>query len=101
MDSGRMFSAIMRKIVVIAVLFLPLAFTFSFVYKFGITIPYWDQWELVPLLEKMHNHTLTLADLWAQHNEHRIIFPKILMMLLARLSNWNIFLATQETTATY
>ncbi len=87
-----MFSAIMRKIVVSAVLFLPLVFTFFFVCKFGLTIPYWDQWELVPLLEKMHNHTLTLADLWAQHNEHRIMFPKILMLLLARLSNWNIFL---------
>lgn len=87
-----MFSAIMRKVVVSAVLFLPLVFTFFFVYRFGLTIPYYDQWELVPLLEKMHNHTLTFVDLWKQHNEHRIIFPKILMLLLARLSNWNIFL---------
>ena len=82
----------MRKVVVIAALFLPLVFTFFFVYKYGITIPYLDQWELVPLLEKVHNHTLTLADLWKQHNEHRIIFPEILMLLLAHLSNWNIFL---------
>jgi hypothetical protein len=87
-----MFSAIVKKVVVIAILFLPLVFTFFFVCEFGLTIPYWDQWELVPLLEKMHNHTLTFADLWAQHNEHRIVFPRILMLLLARLSNWNIFL---------
>lgn len=87
-----MFSAIIKKVFISAVLFLPLVFTSFFIYKFGITIPYWDQWELVPLLEKMHNHSLTLADLWAQHNEHRIIFPRILMLLLARLSNWNIFL---------
>jgi hypothetical protein len=87
-----MFSAIMRKGLVSAVLLLPLVFTFFIICKFGITVPYWDQWELVPLLEKMHNHTLTLADLWEQHNEHRIIFPEILMLLLAHLSNWNIFL---------
>ena len=82
----------MKKAIVNTAIFLPLVPVIFFVYKFGITIPYWDQWELVPLLEKMHNNTLTLADLWSQHNEHRIIFPKILMLLLARLSNWNIFL---------
>src|SRR4030043_2115354 len=87
-----MTSTSVKKIFVGIAILLPLIFTFFFVYEFGITIPFWDQWELVPLLEKMHNHTLTLADLWAQHNEHRILFPKSLMLLLARLSNWDIFL---------
>jgi hypothetical protein len=87
-----MTSASVKKILVCTAIILPPIFTFFFVYKFGITIPFWDQWELVPLLEKLHNNTLTLADLWSQHNEHRIIFPQILMLLLARLSNWNIFL---------
>jgi hypothetical protein len=87
-----MTSTSVKKIFVGIAIFLQLIFTFFFVYKFGITIPFRDQWELVPLLEKMHNNTLTLADLWSQHNEHRIIFPQILMLLLARLSNWNIFL---------
>lgn len=82
----------MKKVIVNAVIFLPLVLAFYFVYKFGVTVPYWDQWELVPLLEKMYNNTLTLADLWSQHNEHRILFPRILMLLLARLSGWNIFL---------
>lgn len=71
---------------------LPAVLVFHYIRKFGLTIPYYDQWELVPLLEKMHNHTLTLSDLWRQHNEHRIIFPKILMLVLAHFSNWNIFL---------
>jgi hypothetical protein len=82
----------MKKTVVNVAILLPFFFVLFFVYKFGITIPYLDQWELVPLLEKMHNNTLTLADLWSQHNEHRIIFPQILMLILARFSNWNIFL---------
>jgi len=82
----------MKKFIFSATIFLPPVFIFYFVYKFGITIPYFDQWELVPLLEKMHNHTLALADLWTQHNEHRILFPQIIMLFLASLSNWNIFL---------
>jgi hypothetical protein len=92
MDSDRVFSVLTKKVIVNIAIFLPIVFTIFFVCKFGITIPYLDQWELVPLLEKLHNNTLTLADLWKQHNEHRIIFPQILMLLLARLSNWNIFL---------
>jgi hypothetical protein len=49
-----------------------------------------DQWELVPLLEKTYHGDLTFHDLWAQHNEHRIIFPQLIMLLLARLTHWNI-----------
>jgi hypothetical protein len=81
-----------KKIIVSIAILLPPLLICYFVYKYGITIPFLDQWELVPLLEKINNNTFTLADLWAQHNEHRILFPKILMLLLARWSNWNIFL---------
>ena len=44
----------------------------------------------MPLLEKTYHGELTLHDLWAQHNEHRIFFPQIIMLTLARLSGWNI-----------
>jgi hypothetical protein len=81
----------MKKSIVNIIILLPLILVIFFVYKYGITVPVLDQWELVPLLEKMHNHSLTATDLWAQHNEHRIIFPQIVMLFLARLSNWNIF----------
>lgn len=80
-----------KKALVAVVIILPALFTFYCVYKFGLRVPYYDQWAVVPLLEKMHSHTLTLSDLWRQHNEHRLIFPKSLMLFLAGLSNWNIF----------
>jgi hypothetical protein len=57
----------------------------------GVPVPYMDQWELVPLLQKMYTHHLQFADLWAQHNEHRILVPKVVMLILARLSGWNIW----------
>ena len=71
---------------------VPVLFICYYVYKYGYPVPYWDQWSLVGFLQKFHNHTLTLGDLWAQHNEHRIFFPKIVMILLASVSGWNIFL---------
>jgi hypothetical protein len=59
---------------------------------FSIDYPYYDQWDFVPFLEKAYAGQLTWADFWAQHNEHRLVFPRLLMLVLARLSHWNIHL---------
>ena len=69
---------------------VPLVFLIWVVASYAVDVPYLDQWELVPLLEKSYHGELTLHDLWAQHNEHRIIFPQIIMLMLARLTGWNI-----------
>ncbi len=69
----------------------PLVFLLCVIFKYAVAVPYWDQWELVPLLEKMDAGGLTFHDLWAQHNEHRILFPKIIMLALARLTGWNTY----------
>jgi hypothetical protein len=54
-----------------------------------VDVPFADQWALVPLLAHSYEGTLTFHDLWAQHNEHRLLFPRLLMLGLARLSGWN------------
>src|SRR5271165_7446929 len=58
---------------------------------YGVNIPAGDQWDEVPLLlEKMHEGTLSLRHFFAQHNEHRIFFPRLIMFTLALLTHWNI-----------
>lgn len=59
---------------------------------YSIDYPYYDQWDFVPFLEKAYARQLTWTDFWAQHNEHRLVFPRLLMLVLARLSHWNIYL---------
>ncbi|HAH31260.1 MAG TPA: hypothetical protein DCL44_02980 [Elusimicrobia bacterium] len=53
--------------------------------------PVGDQWDLVPLLEKWHLGSLTLRDLWVQHNEHRIFFPELIMVSVAAVTHWNLY----------
>ena len=60
-----------------------------FLVKFSVDVPFWDDWALIPFLEKSYQGTLTLADLWKQENEHRLFFPKIIFILFARLGGWN------------
>lgn len=69
---------------------LPLAYLIAVVARYRLDFPYLDQWEFVPFLAKSYAGTLTFGDFWAQHNEHRILLPRIVMLLLARASHWNV-----------
>ncbi len=69
---------------------LPLVYLVAVVVRYRLDFPFLDQWEFVPLLEKMYVGQVTFGDLWAQHNEHRLIFPRLVMLGLARYSDWNI-----------
>lgn len=70
---------------------IPFAYLLALLVKYSVDVPFWDQWrDFVPLLEKSYQGDLSLQDLWVQHNEHRLLFPRMIMLLLARISGWNI-----------
>jgi hypothetical protein len=80
----------MKKAICGVFVLLPFAVLALMVNRYAVDVPDWDQWDLVPFLEKSFEGTLTGPDLWTQHNEHRIFFPRVIMISLARLSRWNI-----------
>ncbi|MGO9480004.1 MAG: hypothetical protein ACLP7I_18960, partial [Limisphaerales bacterium] len=86
----RRFAAFLSRHGPLVLTLAPLAWLIWVIGKYSVEVPCMDQWELVPLLDKMYRGGLTLHDLWAQHNEHRIFFPYIIMLGLARLTGWNI-----------
>lgn len=57
--------------------------------RFGVNVPFWDQWD-APAIQIIQatQGTLTWNSLWAQHNEHRILFPKLIFIGLAGLGGW-------------
>lgn len=63
-------------------IFSPAAFGFVYVWLYGVDVPYNDDWKMVPLFENLSSGTLSLADLFAQQNEHRVLFPRIAMLML-------------------
>ena len=65
-----------------AVLFL---FALLFVLVYGSNVPHWDDVNVVPWL--VGERPVTWEWLWATHNEHRIVVPKLLLMALAWISN--------------
>lgn len=69
---------------------VPIGISMNFVARFGVDVPYWDQWDFIPLLEHAARGDLRFSELAGQHNEHRILFPRLIMLGLARLTRWDV-----------
>jgi hypothetical protein len=67
---------------------LPIAMA-AFVWMTVVNVPMFDEWLWAPLIVKMHDGTLTLADIWAQQNVHRSFFPTLIALGLAKIFGWN------------
>jgi hypothetical protein len=51
---------------------------------YGSDVPSWDDWDMVPTLT--HTQPVTAEWLWSQHNEHRVPLPRLLFLILNRLT---------------
>ncbi|MFY9781191.1 MAG: hypothetical protein WAJ85_11880 [Candidatus Baltobacteraceae bacterium] len=63
--------------------------TFILVLTKAVDVPFWDEWEWGDTILSYHAGTLTFTTLWAQHNEHRMFFPQVAMLLLDSLGYWS------------
>jgi hypothetical protein len=52
---------------------------------FGVNLPSWDEWENIYLLDHYRSGALTLSELFAQHNEHRLFIARLAFLLQFRL----------------
>lgn len=81
-----------------ALIALPLAVLAVLVARFGVDMPFGDQWMAIsPLFEKHTAGTLSAADFFAQHNEHRLLVPKLVFFGLGLLTHWNVRVETALT----
>lgn len=91
MSKVRKGSAFGRPFITFLVLASPAIWVGILVFLYGVDTPWGDQWDGTwPLFEKMQAGTLGLADFFAFHNEHRIFFPRLIAVALAKLTHWNI-----------
>jgi hypothetical protein len=77
-----------REIALLLTVAIPLAIGALIAHR-AVDIPYWDEWETADLVYRMHIGTLQFSDLWAQHNEHRMLFPNLITLGLAWFGGWD------------
>lgn len=70
--------------------FLPAGYLFFLVRRYGVDVPYLEQWNVAFLFEKLSRGALTAADLFEQQNEYRQFFPHLLLVGVGRLTGWNV-----------
>ncbi len=56
----------------------------------GVDLPYFDQWEMIPRFEQWSEGHFPWQAIWRLHNEHRLILPELIMLLVGKLTHWNI-----------
>lgn len=78
-----------RKFVIFLAI-LPILWIIVNIIVWGINLPFWDQWAFVPLLANYEDGHMIWTDLIAQHNEHRPLFPRLLWLGLAQITNYNV-----------
>ncbi|WP_413163672.1 hypothetical protein ACL6C3_29785 [Capilliphycus salinus ALCB114379] len=81
-----------NSLILLVLYLIPILGICGFVAYFSVNVPIYDQWVLPYWFEKFSTGTLTLKNLFAQHNSHRIFFPKLIFIALSFASNWNIHL---------
>ncbi|MGB9277523.1 MAG: hypothetical protein WCC08_20070, partial [Terrimicrobiaceae bacterium] len=79
--TGIIFRPMVGKALLIFLGVLPAIVLLADIRAFAVNIPFMDDWQFVPLLEKANNGTLTFQELWAPHDEHRLLLPRIIIIV--------------------
>jgi hypothetical protein len=61
-----------------------------FILKYGVDVPYMDQWEYVGFFDRLAKGTLTFNDLFKLQGEYRQFFPNLIFVSLGWLTKWNV-----------
>jgi len=74
-----------KKILMFFLLLTPVFFGMGIVLKYGVNVPFWDDFDLVPLISDKGG--ISLRTLFSQHNEHRMFFPRIVFIIIGYLTH--------------
>ena len=69
---------------------LPIVGYFWFIVHYGVNVPYQDGWSDMTMIHQCYSHVFTCGALWTQHNENRILFPNLVVVVLAHTTHFNV-----------
>jgi hypothetical protein len=83
-----------RRKLLSALLFLvalvPIVFIGFIINRYGVNVPYADEWSNLILVEKWDTGQLTFADLFRAHNGHRIFVPRLIFLAFVEMAHGNV-----------
>ena len=82
-------SSFWRNLLVALTALVPALIALWYINSYGVNVFIFDEWNLMPCWAKIEAHQLTLADLFIQNNEHRMLFVIPLYFGLMSISGFN------------
>lgn len=89
-ESSRKLAEHLNSIFRFGVVFLPAWLLIALIAQNAVNMPVWDDWDRASLFEKWEAGTLTFADLYAPHIDHRIVFPRLLSLFVAEVAQGDL-----------
>jgi hypothetical protein len=68
----------------------PVLAYFWFIDSYGVNAIYEDQWNDVALIGNFYRHGFSWGALWTQHNDNRIFFPNLIVLLLVHTTHFDV-----------
>lgn len=79
-----------QKQVIFLTAMIPLVVLFTFVISYHVDFFVWDELALVPFWEKLASGNVGLSDWLKPHNDHQILFPKLVMVGMLTIFNFQV-----------
>src|SRR6476646_4032075 len=77
----------------------PAAAVVALVLAYGVDVPIADEWSLAPGIERVFDGTTTFEVVWRPAAEHVAVFPRLVILGLARATDWNLRIQMLATVA--
>jgi hypothetical protein len=78
------------RVAFVALALAPPIYLFCAIQYSAITYPYWDHVDLLPWIAAFYDGHVSISSLWAPHNHSRPLLYRVVYMLNARLTGWDI-----------
>ena len=91
MNQPRSWPVIFKRALIIGLCSLPAICAIYMMWTHWVPVPFWDEWDTPGAqLASYYRGTLTFAELCSQHNEHRLLFPRLVWLPLAIVAGWDV-----------
>lgn len=70
---------------------VPLAVVITAIARYFVNVPFYEQWWLIRLFADDREGRLDWRIFWDQLGDHRVVLPRVVMLLLARVFHYNLW----------
>jgi hypothetical protein len=80
---------LVRWLVILGAVITPAALCLAFLRAYAVNVPVYDEWRVVSMFAKLYDGTLTVMDVFKQHNEHIAAVPYAITLLLGYFTSYD------------